>query len=70
MVSLYYRDASASIICFDLTDERSFTSTHYWISEMQKNSPGSEFVMALAGNKCDVDPSKKTVSKEMGDELC
>lgn len=57
MVSLYYRDAAAAIICYDLTDDKSFTSVHFWINEMINNNDKDEFHMALAGNKCDIDPS-------------
>jgi len=57
MVSLYYRDASAAIICYDISDDKSFTSVHFWINEMMNNNDKDEFVMALAGNKCDVDDS-------------
>ena len=59
MISLYYKDAAAAIICYDLSDEKSFNSVHYWIDEMQKknNSESENFVMALVGNKCDLDPA-------------
>lgn len=55
MVSLYYRDAAAAIICYDLTDEKSFNSVHFWINEMINNNDKDDFVMVLAGNKCDID---------------
>ena len=53
MVSLYYRDAAAAIICYDVTDESSFESVNYWIGEMNKNINSDSFVLALAGNKID-----------------
>jgi len=55
MVSLYYRDAAAAIICYDLSDDKTFTSVHFWINEMINNNDREEFVMALAGNKADID---------------
>ena len=55
MVSLYYRDAAAAIICYDLTDEKSFNSVHFCINEMINNNDKEDFVMVLAGNKCDID---------------
>ena len=67
MVSLYYRDASAAIICYDVTDERSFESVHYWIQEMKKNINKSKFVIAIAANKIDavgVKLKTRAVSKE------
>ena len=58
MVSLYYRDAAAAIICYDVTDDKSFTSVHFWLNEMiNNNSDNEDFVLGLAGNKCDTDPS-------------
>ena len=55
MINLYYRDAVGAIICFDMTDERSFEAVQYWDSQMQDHTNFNEggFVMALAGNKCD-----------------
>ena len=59
MISLYYKDAAAAIICYDVSDEKSFNSVHYWINEMlnKSTSESENFVMALAGNKCDLDPA-------------
>ena len=71
MISLYYREAVAAIICYDLSDEKSFNSTHYWINEMINNNTqdGENFVMALCGNKCDLDPAQKKVSYQNQKEL-
>ena len=69
MVSLYYKDAAAAIICYDLTDEKSFNSVHFWINEMINNNDKDDFVMALAGNKCDIDESQKKITKSMQESL-
>ena len=69
MVSLYYRDASAAIICYDLSDDKTFTSVHFWINEMVNNNDKDDFVMALAGNKCDIDESQKKITKSMQESL-
>ena len=69
MVSLYYRDAAAAIICYDVGDEKSFQSVHFWINEMNNNNDKEDFIMALAGNKCDLDPTLKKISIGMGTEL-
>ena len=34
MVSLYYRDAQAAIIFYDVTNESSLESVNYWIDQM------------------------------------
>jgi GTPase SAR1 family protein len=64
MVSLYYKDAAAAIICYDVGEEKSFGSVHYWINEMlnNNNNENENFVMALAGNKSDLDPAHKKIS--------
>ncbi len=58
MVKMYYRDAVGAIICYDVTNEQSFESVQYWVNEMIENTNYSDggFVLALAGNKCDVAP--------------
>jgi GTPase SAR1 family protein len=58
MVSLYYKDAAAAIICYDVSDEKSFNSVYFWINEMVNNNniENGQFILALAGNKCDLDP--------------
>ncbi|KAK3727037.1 hypothetical protein QZH41_012559, partial [Actinostola sp. cb2023] len=35
MTRVYYRGATAAIICYDLTDENSFHRAKYWINELQ-----------------------------------
>ena len=59
MLSMYYRDADAALICFDISSENTFKSVYYWVGEMEKNcnNDRSKFVLAMAGNKCDVDDS-------------
>lgn len=69
MVSLYYRDAAAAIICYDCTQDKTFRSGGFWINEMINNTDQEEFVMALASNKCDISDDLKEVTTEMAEEL-
>ena len=50
---------------------KTFESVHYWINEMDKNCEHSRenIVMALAGNKCDMDDSQKKVQLQTADAL-
>ena len=61
MLSMYYRGADAALICFDIGDAKTFKSVYYWIGEMDKNCSNERenIVMAMAGNKCDIDESAK-----------
>ena len=45
LVSMYYRDAVAAIICYDLSSPESFKSVDYWVNEMKdKNNVGKFFL--------------------------
>ena len=61
MTNLYFRDSDAAIICYDIGDARSFNSVSYWAEQMEKNCNRGEgnYVVAMAGNKCDIEDSKK-----------
>jgi small GTP-binding protein len=71
MIKLYYKDAAAAIICYDVSEEKTFSSVYYWINQMIENSSneGGNFVMALAGNKCDLDPSLVKIPLETAADL-
>ncbi len=69
MVNLYYKEAAAAIICYDVSDEKSFQSVHYWINEMKNKNNEDEFVMALAGNKSDMDPMLKKISTQAAKDV-
>ena len=66
MINMYYRDAVGAIICYDLTNEASFKATEYWVNEMKTNNTAADqegFIMALAGNKCDLPIEQHRVSR-------
>lgn len=52
LMPLYFRDAQAALIVFDLTDPESLKSCEYWLSEVKK-SRGEECLIGLVGNKQD-----------------
>ena len=54
MLSMYYRDAIAAIICYDCTNELSFKSVDYWTNEMKQKNNMSNFIISLSANKCDM----------------
>ena len=59
---MYYRDADAGIVVFDLTDTNSFTKCKQWVTELRQ-ARGDSIVIELAGNKSDL-PSIRTVQLE------
>lgn len=64
LVSMYYRDAVAAIICYDISNERSFQSVNYWTNEMQQKNNVDNFIIGLAANKCDLPKEEWQIGKE------
>ncbi|KAH0785234.1 ras-related protein RHN1 [Histomonas meleagridis] len=53
LVPVYYRDASAAIIIYDVTDASSYTKSKQWINEIIEVN-GPNLCMMLMGNKYDL----------------
>lgn len=53
-----YRNASAALVVFDLTDEESFRSVPFWIESVRTNC-GPNVVVCLIGNKVDEIANRK-----------
>merc|ERR1712032_353226 len=66
MGNLYYKDASAAILTYDITNEKSMEALNYWIDELKNQCNTEKMVICLVGNKCDVETSERSVSKEAG----
>lgn len=56
LLSQYYRNASAAIFVFDVTNLKSFNDINdYWLPEFMKTSTNNNFIVKfLIGNKCDL----------------
>jgi small GTP-binding protein len=71
MTNLYFRDSDAAIICYDISNAVSFESVNYWAGQMEQNCNRGDknYVLALAGNKCDIDDARKQVTMQDSSEL-
>jgi small GTP-binding protein len=69
MANLYYRDASAAILTYDITNEKSFESLNFWVEELKYKSDQEKLVLCLAGNKCDMDDRKVQVNTAKGNNF-
>lgn len=66
IAKMYYKDANAAIIVYDITREESFLEIKkFWFNEVKENSPEST-VIAIAGNKKDLYEYEE-VSKDEGE---
>lgn len=72
---LYYRNANAGILCYDVTNEKSWEEMKEWLEEMRQNcefafnedKAGHGMVIHIVGTKIDlvaVDPSRRQVPFE------
>lgn len=64
---MYYRGAAAAIVVYDVTKKDSFSGAKSWVKELQRRGDPN-VVIALAGNKCDME-SKKKVDFEEAQQL-
>lgn len=60
---MYYRGASAAIVVYDITNPDSFTGAKSWVKELQRRGDPN-VVIALAGNKADLDSHRKVDFEE------
>jgi small GTP-binding protein len=51
---IYYRDAVAALLTFDLSDRATFTALAKWKDEFEKENTLSNAIVILVGNKCDL----------------
>ena len=54
---IYYRDADAALLVFDITDYDSFSKVKRWISEL-RTLVAEDIPICLAGNKFDLEKEK------------
>jgi len=59
---IYYRDADAALLVYDITDTDSFKRIQLWVRELRK-MVGSEIQLTIAGNKLDLE-RQRVVSKQ------
>ncbi|KAF3670771.1 Ras-related protein RABF2a [Capsicum annuum] len=63
LAPMYYRGAAAAIIVYDITSPDSFARAKKWVQELQKQG-NPNMVMALAGNKADLEDKRKVTAEE------
>ncbi|XP_067003692.1 ras-related protein Rab-21 isoform X3 [Anabrus simplex] len=62
MAPMYYRNANAALLVFDITQYHTFTSIKSWVKELQRNVE-EPMVLCVVGNKTDLASDRK-VSRE------
>jgi len=66
LAPMYYRGAAAAIIVYDITNPDSFAGAKSWVKELQRRGDPN-VVIALAGNKADLESRRKVQFEEAND---
>ena len=66
MASLYYKDAVAAILVYDVANGETLESLDYWVKELKENVDNTNFIISLAGNKSDLPNEMKKLSYNDG----
>jgi len=62
MAPMYYRQAAAALVVYDITQHATFEITEQWIDELVEREP--EVIVAVVGNKCDLEESRAVTTTE------
>src|ERR1700760_3524959 len=63
LAPMYYRNAQAALVVYDITKATSLTKAQHWVAELQRQAaPG--IVIALVGNKLDLVSSEESAEAE------
>mmetsp|Transcript_7139 Transcript_7139/g.17410 ORF Transcript_7139/g.17410 Transcript_7139/m.17410 type:complete len:294 (-) Transcript_7139:1487-2368(-) len=64
LAPMYYKNAAAAIICYDVTSPKSFETLEYWMNKLQQNVPPGGIVIAMCATKCDLEEDPDTSQAE------
>ena len=68
LTRIFYKNAKAVILVYDITDNRSFDEIkNYWYEQVKQNCH-SDVIIAIAANKCDL-YEQRQVSDEEGEQF-
>jgi small GTP-binding protein len=62
LAPMYYRDARAAVVVYDITNSDSFATAQKWVRELKQRG-SSDVLIALTGNKIDL-AEQRAVSRE------
>ena len=71
MAHIYYQDAVAAVMTYDITKFRTLDGIKYWMNDLSLYENPKEMVLALAANKCDKQPEDELtipLGKKYADE--
>eukprot|EP00501_MAST-03F_sp_TOSAG23-6_P001629 GSMAST32.ASY1.ANO1.1696.1 assembled CDS len=75
ILPLYYKSADCVLICYDITNRKSFDELKYWETQIQKECGNPNIIVGVIGTKLDlpenrkvsISEARKFTSKRFGD---
>jgi len=67
LLQLYYRDADAALITYDVTNSRSLENCEYWVNELRRTEENC--ILCLVANKIDVPAEEKKIDSKDAQEF-
>lgn len=67
LAPMYYRNANAALVVYDVTQEDSLTKARSWVNELKSKVGDEDLVICLVGNKLDLvesSPKMKVIDEE------
>lgn len=64
LASMYYRNAHAALVVYDITSRESLDKAKYWIRELQKQA-NQDTLIVLVGNKSDMQDQRAITRSEV-----
>ena len=61
LTKLYFKDAEAALVVYDITDELSFEKAQKWVRELEEHTHDANrpsVVTFIVGNKCELTDQK------------
>lgn len=68
IIRSYFKNITACVFVYDITDFSSFVNLNKWLNEFKQNNTNNNPVIALVGNKCDLG-NKRIISYKVGKEF-
>jgi Ras-related protein Rab-5C len=67
---MYYRNAQAALVVYDVTKPQSFIKARHWVKELHEQA-SKDIIIALVGNKIDMlqEGGERKVAREEGEKL-
>lgn len=68
LIPSYIRDSHVAVVCYDITNKKSFESLEKWVNDVRMER-GDDVIVVIVGNKSDLS-GKRQVSVEEAETFC